>query len=414
MKILFVGLFLGSRKGGAEVSSKLLIENLAPQNQISVISLVENSIFSDDIEFWQIKSIFPKFMIMKGYRISYFSIKRKLNKLVNTINPDIIYVIDLSLLIPGVEIANKNKIPVITTIRDYRFFCNLPTCQFEGELDFECFKSKYSICNRKLRTDYNFSRLRLIYLHSHKSFPLRLMESINNCSHVFAVSNYVKNSLISLNVKSEPIVTYYPSEFESIKSNLEPSSPTSDPFIIFSYSNFNFEKGMFILVKAFHTLVYDSKINNINLIIAGYGPEFNIIKDYIDVHKIPNVKLLGRVGKDEIYEILNNCKVVVSPSIWPEPLSRLLIDSLYLGKTIIASNVGGSTELIQKGVCISFQNNNINSLAFQIKRVFLHPKIMDDIGILARKYYKLNHSETLLVKMHNETFLNLNGSTKVD
>ncbi|MFX0141774.1 MAG: glycosyltransferase, partial [Candidatus Hodarchaeota archaeon] len=40
---------------------------------------------------------------------------------------------------------------------------------------------------------------------------------------------------------------------------------------------------------------------------------------------------------------------VAIPSIWPEPLSRVLLETMSKGKPIVASNIGGPSEFIKDG-----------------------------------------------------------------
>jgi len=42
--------------------------------------------------------------------------------------------------------------------------------------------------------------------------------------------------------------------------------------------------------------------------------------------------------------------VVVVPSVWPEPLSRVLMEAMRFGRAVVATRVGGSPELVEDGV----------------------------------------------------------------
>ena len=42
--------------------------------------------------------------------------------------------------------------------------------------------------------------------------------------------------------------------------------------------------------------------------------------------------------------------VVAVPSVWPEPLSRVLLEAMRFGRAVVATRVGGSPELVEDGV----------------------------------------------------------------
>jgi glycosyltransferase involved in cell wall biosynthesis len=42
--------------------------------------------------------------------------------------------------------------------------------------------------------------------------------------------------------------------------------------------------------------------------------------------------------------------VIVVPSIWPEPLSRVLLEAMRMGRPVVATAVGGTPEAVEHGV----------------------------------------------------------------
>lgn len=60
-----------------------------------------------------------------------------------------------------------------------------------------------------------------------------------------------------------------------------------------------------------------------------------------------NVKFLGQVSHDKVFEILQNIDIYIQPSL-TEGLPRSVVEAMSLGLPVIASNVGGLPELIDK------------------------------------------------------------------
>jgi glycogen(starch) synthase len=59
--------------------------------------------------------------------------------------------------------------------------------------------------------------------------------------------------------------------------------------------------------------------------------------------------LLGRVDEEEVRERMQRTAVLVAPAIWPEPLSRVLLEAMTLGTPIVATRAGGNEEALAGG-----------------------------------------------------------------
>jgi glycosyltransferase involved in cell wall biosynthesis len=62
-----------------------------------------------------------------------------------------------------------------------------------------------------------------------------------------------------------------------------------------------------------------------------------------------NVIQKGWAGRDEVLRVMSRATVLVFPSLWPEPLSRVLLEGLALGTPIAAMDTGGTREILTDG-----------------------------------------------------------------
>jgi glycosyltransferase involved in cell wall biosynthesis len=62
-----------------------------------------------------------------------------------------------------------------------------------------------------------------------------------------------------------------------------------------------------------------------------------------------NVIQRGWAGRDEVLRVMARATVLVFPSLWPEPLSRVLLEGLALGTPIAAMDTGGTPEILTDG-----------------------------------------------------------------
>jgi len=58
------------------------------------------------------------------------------------------------------------------------------------------------------------------------------------------------------------------------------------------------------------------------------------------------VKFLGRLPGMEYFNIIVKAKTLALPSIWPEPLPSVAIESISLGVPVVGSNRGGILEIV--------------------------------------------------------------------
>lgn len=102
------------------------------------------------------------------------------------------------------------------------------------------------------------------------------------------------------------------------------------------------EKGLEYLIKAIRIL-YEKRIY-VDLVIVGDGPERDRIKYLAD--GLDNVHLLGALNHDETLKYIRGAEMLVIPSI-VEGISTSILEAMALRTPVIATNVGGTTEIIQ-------------------------------------------------------------------
>lgn len=107
------------------------------------------------------------------------------------------------------------------------------------------------------------------------------------------------------------------------------------------------KNGIQFLVEASPFIV--ERFNNIIFFIIGWGRLENYLKERVRVLKVEKYfHFAGRIENEDLPRYLNLADVVVFPST-AEATSIACLESMALGKPIIASNVGGYPEMVQEG-----------------------------------------------------------------
>jgi len=172
-------------------------------------------------------------------------------------------------------------------------------------------------------------------------------------------------------------------------------------------ANLNKVKGFDYLLPAIKK-IKKSGIS-INLKILGEGPERSNIESYINRNDLEkNIQLYGQVKN--VYKYLSESDILISASL-SEGLSNAIMEGMAYGLPIIATEVGGSPELVipqKSGVLIPPQNTE--ALVKSIKFYNNHPALIKKHGLYGRKLMKTNFSFEKLVNENNKTFRALSNN----
>ncbi len=134
------------------------------------------------------------------------------------------------------------------------------------------------------------------------------------------------------------------------------------------------------------------KINNWVLFIVGSGPQKINLEEKAKDLKIANkVIFFGQKNKEGLIGILKTSDIVVNPS-YTEGLPTSVIEAAICSKAIIATNVGGTKEIISdsSGILIPARNSSI--LADKIAQLAHNKELRTKLGNQAREEVKYKFS----------------------
>ncbi len=172
---------------------------------------------------------------------------------------------------------------------------------------------------------------------------------LKKADKIRVVSEKIKKSLISLNLKADIIVLpifvdVFKIKEAKIKSNLKKKYPEFD-FIILMASRLTKEKNISLAILAMKDLV--KKYKNLGLVIVGDGPEREKLEKLIDrLELFSNVKLEG--WSLDLPSYYKTADLFLLTSFY-EGYGRTIVEALSANTYVLSTNVGVASEL---GVCI--------------------------------------------------------------
>lgn len=242
--------------------------------------------------------------------------------------------------------------PSVLSIRDYRYVC---PCLYGW-----CLSDKTKInCNLAKTAE-------CIYDHSNASFLTRtfglipysilryisgnmLAKSVSAFDAYITNSNFLRGVVINnLGIKNENVDTVYNAiNLEDFEITPDQKEKSRDMINILYVGRFDTGKGIEYLIEAIPYI--NENHDNCIFTLVGDGPikpQMEKLARKIGVSK--HIIFKGFVPHGEINRYYQQSDIVVVPSTWHEPFGRTLIEAMACGKPVIATRVGGISEVIKQ------------------------------------------------------------------
>lgn len=208
---------------------------------------------------------------------------------------------------------------------------------------------------------------------------------------VIAVSNSVRDHVLSLGVPSEKVVVI-PNGVDINEFNPSLSTQGVDRInnIIF-VGRLIPNKGLEYLVEAAKILIC-SRISGVKFRIVGDGPYRQRFEELINEHKLASYfEILGRVPK--VSDVLQEGGIFVRPSL-TEGMPLTVLEAMASGLPIVATRVAGTPELIIHGETgMLVEPGDARQLAETIKFLIQHPDEAIRLGRNARAFIERHYKE---------------------
>lgn len=327
--------------GGAGVHVKYLAEELARRgHEVHVMHSLDAyrikrdtpiSISAEknhtDVYVHGLESPFGRLNPLFAYTLgTSFHVRKKFLGIVKKVRPDVVHHHNISLL--GYDILNKQDDYIsLYTVHDYWIIC--PTNNLLKNREEVCRKKSCFSCAIKSRRPPQIWR-------SFRSFRA----AIKCIDLMITPSDYVRRRLAQeIDVKSVTLPNFVPYP----PKNTSPVGPAN--YFLF-VGMLEIHKGILNLLELFEAL--RNKINT-KLLIVGEGSLKNYVKEFIERKSLGSlIFYLGFVDHKKLYSLYRGALAVIMPSIAPENAPLVALEALSVGTPVIASNTGGSPEIVGK------------------------------------------------------------------
>jgi len=408
MKIILVSSLLIPRSiGGIEILTVLTAKALTKRgHQVTIYTGgPEKRRKEDGVMIREIKELVLP-LHLKSFLMPFYSwrLRKRLEKEKDFLMADIINAVDLDSI---VALAGWEKIKekLVVTIQDYGLVCANGLLLYGQEIcPNYCHQGKGFLCLNKRKISW----LKKFYLQLAYSFRKQQRDKkIKRLNWGICVSHFVADKIKKYNsdLSIQVIGNCLPEEWWKIKSQREKEI---DILYVGRLESF---KGTGVALQALKEVLVKKQLK---VIFVGTGrvEEYRQMAQKMGLTE--KITFTGGVDFQKMRDFYQKAKVVLVPSVWPEPCGRVIIEGMFFGGVVISTNQGGTPELIIHGKNgLLVPPGNSGKLAQTILWLFNRPERIEKIVRYASSYAHQSFKQGSLALKY-ERFYRLVLNQKID
>jgi len=282
-------------------------------------------------------SIFGK-LKLAWRTLHYPSARRAVSRIIEQEHIDVVYLLNICNYIgPDVIAGAKDKgVRVVMRLSDFNFVCASYHYMREGKICMECKKNLFNAVLHNCRGSMMQSMIRTAAISLHKYSRIYHKVDAFVCP-----SKIMKSELQCFGLPQEKI-HLLPSFMEM--EDQGDSIDIAGRYVLY-FGRLSREKGVDVLIKAWQLLGSNAP----PLRVVGSGEEEETLKKMSADYKLGTVEFEPFLGREEVMNRIRECAFVVIPSVCHDNAPMAALESMALGKVIVASQVGGLPDQVQDG-----------------------------------------------------------------
>ena len=266
-------------------------------------------------------------------------------------------------------------VPVVMTCHDYRLTCPAATHLSANAVCERCVGGREFWCVLRNCRGSGWESLGYA-LRSVIARKWRLF--LDNVTAYITPTEFVKRRLVAAGFP-ERRITAVPNMIDAPESGVDPSVNQYVAYV-----------GRITPEKGISTLLASAEMTGLRVRIAGDpSPMPELVK------KAPaNVEFLGPLGREDVETLYRSARFLVLPSLWFETFGLVAAEAMSHGVPVIASNMGGLTEVVDDGATgFLFEPGNAEDLANKMSVLWSNAALCRRMGRTAREKVIREYSE---------------------
>ena len=194
---------------------------------------------------------------------------------------------------------------------------------------------------------------------------------------VIAVSNRVKEALVSFGCDPEKIMVIYNAvDSERFAVEMEKNAFRLKRKIVLYHGRLNIQKGPDYFLKA--AKIVSKEMPEVLFVVSGVGDMFpQLVNQAVELGIANKVLFLGRIPEDKLPLVYKLCDVYVLPSV-SEPFGITVLEAMASGKPVVISRTAGVGEVVKNAFRVNFWDTEL--LAQKLLTLLKHDSLRGFIG----------------------------------
>lgn len=307
--------------------------------------------------------------------------RKNFRRLIDRFQPDLVHLHNIEAhLTPSVALeAHRQKLPLVWTLHDYRMICPNSHLLIDrsGEICQACQgKHYYQAALKRCKKDSFLASL----MASLQSYAHEGMGLIDKTQVFLTPSNFLRQKLLQAGFPAGKVV-HLPLFVETPAPNAASARPEHLLFM----ARLEVTKGIRVLIEA------SRLVPQVKVVLAGSLDP--LLADALLASLPANVTYVGLQDSAGLAGLLQKAYASLTPSIWYENQPFSILEAFAAGKPVIASDLGGMTELVahgQRGLLVP--PGDPAALAQAMGWMVAHPEQAQAMGASAQAYVQCEHN----------------------
>lgn len=236
----------------------------------------------------------------------------------------------------------------------------------------------------------------------------RRQQALRQASAVIAVSEYIAGRLAPIVPPGRVHVIPNMVDLAAVDAALatpQASVPAGQPYLLF-VGKLERNKGAQLLIDIFRAFQSRAASNDtqaanhappasaLSLVVAGDGPLRPELERGLGQLGV-RVRFLDWAEHDEVLRLMAGCELLLFPSAWGEPLSRVPLEAGACGATVLAMPTGGTPDIIRDGVNGALEAS-VPGFARRMAALLADPAERRALGAAARRAIEQRFAEDVV------------------
>ena len=319
--------------------------------------------------------------------------RKRFSRVLDRFKPDIVHLQNIhGHISPSVIFEAKARgVPVVWTLHDYKLICpnTHHLIDVTQQICEACAQGRYyhAVLKRCKKGSCLASVMASVEAYAH-----RLMRVREGVSRFITPSGFLRERLLRHGDIPEERVIHIPL---FIPREISTNGRCDEGYMLFM-AKLDSIKGLHVLLDACRLAP------QVRVVLAGRLEGANV-REFIGT--LPdNAKYVGMKQGDELNRLRSGARAIVLPSVWYENQPFTIIEAFAAGKAVIASNLGGMTELVRDGRRgILVPPGDAHALAEAMQRMTSNAQEAERMGQNAQRYASREHA----AEVHYERLLKI-------